>query len=156
MAQDIAPDTHRRIRTVQGITIAWMTAEAVVSLFAAWRASSPALLAFGGDSAIELASAVVVLWRFRTNSMSEQVEQRAARIAGVLLFALAAFVVVASILSLIGYSQPKPTVFGIAILISAALCMPLLAKEKRRLSALDCQFAEGFRWGPQVWIPVLF
>jgi hypothetical protein len=32
--------------------------EAAVSLFAAWRARSPALLAFGGDSAIELFSAV--------------------------------------------------------------------------------------------------
>ena len=42
-----------------------MTVEAVVSLFAAWTARSPALLAFGGDSAIELFSAIVVLWIFR-------------------------------------------------------------------------------------------
>lgn len=121
---------------MQAITIAWMTAEAAVSLYAAWAASSPALFAFGGDSAIELASAVVVLWRFRANSMSEQVEQRAARMAGVLLFALAAFVVVASLLTLIGYSEPKTSLLGIAILIAAALFMPLLAREKRRLSAI--------------------
>jgi hypothetical protein len=31
-----------------------MSVEALVSLFAAWRARSPALLAFGGDSVIEL------------------------------------------------------------------------------------------------------
>src|ERR1700690_574661 len=53
------PDAIRRIQRVQTVTIAWMSVEAVVSLFAAWRALSPALLAFGGDSAIELFSAVV-------------------------------------------------------------------------------------------------
>jgi hypothetical protein len=49
-------DTFRRIQRVQTVTIAWMSVEAAVSLFAAWRARSPALLAFGGDSAIELFS----------------------------------------------------------------------------------------------------
>jgi hypothetical protein len=32
----------------------WISAEAVVSLAAAWAAHSPALLTFGGDSAVEL------------------------------------------------------------------------------------------------------
>ena len=128
-------DAIRRIRRVQTITIAWMGVEAVVSLFAAWRAHSPALLAFGGDSAIELLSAVVVLWRFRANTLQEQTERRAARIAGVLLFVLAAFVVAAAAMALLGYSEPKPTLLGIAVLIAAAAIMPWLAKEKRRLSA---------------------
>jgi len=118
------------------ITIAWMSVEAVVSLFAAWRARSPALLAFGGDSAIELASAIVVLWRFHGNATQEYAERRAAKIAGVLLLALATCVVAVSVMALVGYSQPKPTFLGIAILIAAAVFMPLLAREKRRLSAL--------------------
>ena len=104
-------------------------------MFAAWRARSPALLAFGGDSAIELASAVVVLWRFRTNGAQEHAERRAARIAGILLFALAACVVASSVVALLGYSEPKPTFLGLAILIAAAVFMPLLAREKQRLSA---------------------
>jgi divalent metal cation (Fe/Co/Zn/Cd) transporter len=111
-----------------------MSVEAVVSLFAAWRARSPALLAFGGDSAIELFSAVVILWRFRTTA-HEDAERRAARVAGALLFALAAFVAVTSVTSLLGYSEPRPTFLGIAILVAAAVVMPWLAKEKRRLSA---------------------
>jgi len=86
------PDTIRRILRVQTVTIAWMSVEAAVSLFAAKRARSPALLAFGGDSAIELFSAVVVLWRFRARDGHEDAERRAARIAGTLLFALAAYV----------------------------------------------------------------
>ena len=85
--QVASPDAIRRIRRVQTITIAWMSVEAVVSLFAAWRAHSPALLAFGGDSAIELFSALIVLWRFRTTAAHGDVEKRAARVAGALLFA---------------------------------------------------------------------
>jgi divalent metal cation (Fe/Co/Zn/Cd) transporter len=44
-------------------------------------------------------------------------------------------VVAASALTLLGYSEPKPTYLGIAILIAAASIMPWLAKEKRRLSS---------------------
>ena len=61
----------RRIHRIQTITIAWMSVEAVVALTAAWRAHSPALAAFGGDSAIELLSAGVVLWRFRSPAARE-------------------------------------------------------------------------------------
>ena len=111
-----------------------MSLEALLSLFAAWRARSPVLLAFGGDSAIELFSAVVVLWRFRASAAHEEVERRAARVAGALLFALAAYVAITSVTSLLGYSEPKPSLLGIAILIAAAAIMPWLAKEKRRLS----------------------
>jgi len=120
---------------VQVVTVAWMSAEAAVSLFAAWRARSPALIAFGGDSAIELASAVVVLWRFRSNTASVHLERRAARIAGGLLFALAACVIATSVMALRGYSEAKPSLLGIGILAAAAVLMPLLAREKRRLSA---------------------
>jgi len=128
------PDVIRRIQRLQTVTIAWMSVEAAVSLFAAWWARSPALLAFGGDSAIELFSAMVVLWRFRASVEHEQAEKRAARVAGALLFALAAFVAATSVTSLLGYSEPQPTFLGIAILVAAAAVMPWLAKEKRRLS----------------------
>ena len=112
-----------------------MSIEAAVSLRAAWMARSPALAAFGGDSTIELLSAVVVLWRFRTGA-SEHAERRAARIAGGLLAALAVYVVLAAVMSLLGYSEPGPSYWGMAVLVGAALIMPVLAKEKRRLSAM--------------------
>lgn len=125
-----------RIRQVQLFTIVWMFVEVVVSLFSAWRARSPALLAFGGDSVIELASAVVVLWRFRSGSACETNEGRAAQIAGALLFVLAASVSTVSAVSLLGHGEPKPSVTGIVILLLAAVVMPMLAREKRKLSAM--------------------
>jgi len=112
-----------------------MTVEAVVSLGAAWMARSPALLGFGGDSAVELLSAAVVLWRFYSPSRGDHAERQAARIAGGLLFALAAFVALASILTLLGHVEPRPSFVGIVVLILAAVVMPWLATQKRRLSA---------------------
>lgn len=57
-------------------------------------------------------------------------------ITGSLLFVLAAYVTVASALSLLGYSEPEPTVMGVIILLLAATVMPWLAREKRRLSTV--------------------
>jgi hypothetical protein len=53
--------TLNGIRAIQLFTIFWMFVELMVSGISAWRAHSPALLAFGGDSGIELLSASVVL-----------------------------------------------------------------------------------------------
>jgi divalent metal cation (Fe/Co/Zn/Cd) transporter len=114
----------------------WMIVEACVSLWAAWMARSPALLAFGGDSAIELLSAGVVLWRFQAQSQPEQVERLAARVAGALLFAVAVCVVGISAVSLLGYHEPQPTYSGLAVLVGAAAIMPWLARQKRQLSAI--------------------
>lgn len=126
----------RRIHQIQAITIVWMIVEACVSLSSAWMARSPVLLAFGGDSAIELLSAGVVLWRFREQARAEQVDRQAARIAGALLFAVAACVAAISAVSLLGYHEPRPTFVGLAVLAGAAAIMPWLARQKRQLSAM--------------------
>jgi divalent metal cation (Fe/Co/Zn/Cd) transporter len=131
-------ETTRRIIRIQTITLVWMSVEAVVSLGAAWTARSPALLGFGGDSAVELLSAAVVLWRFHSPSRGDQ---RAARIAGGLLFVLAAFVAIASVLTLLGHIQARPSIIGIVLLILAAVVMPWLAKQKRQLSAVTASAA---------------
>jgi divalent metal cation (Fe/Co/Zn/Cd) transporter len=134
-------DVVRRVIWIQVITIGWMTVEAVFALGAAWRAHSPALLAFGGDSAIELLSAVVVYWRFRSKWSGEQTERLAARITGGLLFALAAYVALVAALTLLGHREVRSSLLGIAVLSVAAVVMPLLAQQKRRLSAATASAA---------------
>jgi divalent metal cation (Fe/Co/Zn/Cd) transporter len=131
-----AQDTIRHVRRIQIITIVWMSVEAAMSLAAAWRARSTALVAFGGDSAVELLSAAVVLWRFGSCDVQERAEKIASHIAGALLFVLAAFVVSAAVLTLLGHGEPKPSYIGIGILIASAAIMPWLAWEKRKLSAV--------------------
>jgi len=154
-------DVRRRVLRIESLTIAWMTVEAVVSLGAAWRAHSPSLLAFGGDSAVELLSAGVIFWRFRSTSAGAQTERLAARITGGLLFALGAFVIAASALALLGHGAARRSFLGIAILLSAAVVMPLLARQKRQLSAitssaaLRADAAESALCGYMSWIALM-
>ncbi len=126
---------------IQALTLVWMSVEAVVSLGAAWFARSPALLGFGGDSAVEILSAAVVLWRFYSPSRGDRAERQASRIAGGLLFVLATFVALASVLTLLGHFESRPSLIGIAMLILAAAVMPWLAKQKRQLSAATASAA---------------
>jgi len=121
------PAISRRVLQLQVLTMIWMSVEAIVSLVTAWASHSPALLGFGGDSLIELLSAGVVFWRFRFTLG----EARAARIAGGLLFALAGFVVLTSILNFIGYREADRSLVGIGILIAAAVMMPWLANRTK-------------------------
>ncbi|SRR6266576_2145129 len=65
----------RRVRRLQVLTTVWMSIEVGVALGAAWIARSPALLGFGGDSAVELLSAIIVLWQFRFRSDSANAER---------------------------------------------------------------------------------
>jgi divalent metal cation (Fe/Co/Zn/Cd) transporter len=153
-----APQIRRRILWIQTFTVVWMTAEAAVALVSAWKARSPALLGFGGDSLIELLSAAVVFWRFRDTRVDERTERRTARIGGILLFALAGFVVMASAAALLGYSEARPSLVGIGLLVLAAIIMPWLAAEKRHLAAqtgsgaLRADAAESALCGYMAWI----
>ena len=51
-----------------------------------------------------------------------------------MLFVLAAFVALSSVLTLLGHVEARPSPIGIALLILAAVVMPWLAKQKRQLS----------------------
>jgi divalent metal cation (Fe/Co/Zn/Cd) transporter len=153
-------DLVRRAQRLQLLTIVWMTAEAIVALASAWTARSPALLGFGGDSAIELLSAVVVLWRFRSLTEPESIrgEKTAARLAGTLLFLVAAFVLATSSLAFLGHGEPRPSFVGIGLLIVAAFGMPWLAREKQKLAtqlstaSLNADAAQSSLCGYLSWI----
>jgi len=150
-------DLSRRVVRLQIITLVWMSVEAAVSLGTAWNAHSPALFGFGGDSLIELLSAAVVFCQFRFHFD----ETRAARIAGALLFALAGLVVLTSVLSFVGYQEAQRSLIGIGILLAAAIAMPILASEKRRLAAvtasaaLKADAAESALCGYMAWIALV-
>src|SRR5467141_2395099 len=130
-------DVSQRVLQLQVVTFVWMTVEAAIALGTAWSSRSPALFAFGGDSLIELLSAAVVFWRFRFALN----EARAARIAGVLLFALAGLVMLTSVLNFLGYREAQRSLVGIGILLAAAFVMPWLASRKRQLAAITSSAA---------------
>jgi divalent metal cation (Fe/Co/Zn/Cd) transporter len=125
---DVAtPKLPRAVAWLQGVTLAWMTVECAGALIAAARAHSVALLAFGSDSLIELFSAVVVLLQFVPRVALKK--EHATRVAAVLLYALAAAVVV---IALLAYGAPKETsLLGMGITAAALVVMPVLAWLKR-------------------------
>jgi divalent metal cation (Fe/Co/Zn/Cd) transporter len=107
-----------------------MTVEFGVAAYAAATAHSPALLAFGSDSLVELISAAVVLFQWVPNiSISER---NAARAASVLLFVLALVVAAMALSSLVIRQRPESSRAGIAITIAALLAMPVLARLKHQ------------------------
>src|SRR6185437_7854074 len=118
-----------RVFWLQGVTLGWMSIEFGVAIYAAAKAHSPALLAFGSDSIVELICAVVVLLQWIPGiSISER---KAARTASVLLFILAPVVSTVAIASLAVGLHPEPSGAGIAITIAALFAMPILAWLKR-------------------------
>jgi divalent metal cation (Fe/Co/Zn/Cd) transporter len=115
---------------LQGITLLWMLLECGLSLYAAAVARSPAMFAFGSDSFVELLSAGVVLLQFLPRVAIS--EKSAGRLAGVLLFALAAIVCAAATLSWALGLRPEASYLGIGTAFAALIGMPVLAKLKRR------------------------
>jgi divalent metal cation (Fe/Co/Zn/Cd) transporter len=122
--------TRNRLILLQSLTLVWMLIECAVSLFSAARAHSPALLAFGFDSFVELLSASLVVLTLAPRFSRKRIDHT----AGILLFILAAVVGITSILALAGKVQPEASPLGIAITAAALLVMPLLAWQKRKLA----------------------
>jgi len=128
---------ERGIR-LEVVTIAWMIAEALLAIGAGIAARSVLLTAFGFDSVVELLSGIV-LWRrlkFEAQGRSrdgiERMERTAARISGVLLILLCAYVVATSLGGLLLGLKPEGSILGIAVSGAALVVMPLLALAKRR------------------------
>ena len=98
---------------LQCITLGWMLVECAGAIFAASRAHSVALLAFGSDSLVELLSAMIVLLQFtRRFRISREL---AARMAGNLLFLLAGLVGLVAVAALIGRVNAERSLLGISL-----------------------------------------
>jgi len=118
-----------------------MAVEAAVAVASGIAARSIILIAFGLDSVIELASAGVLIWRLSRElrfgrEVSEAAERIARRIAGGLLFALAAYVVAAAAWSL---WRGEGADFSSPGLLVALLAIPIMLVLARRKLALADQ-----------------
>ena len=124
----------RGARRIEYLSIAWTSLEAVVGMVAGVLAGSIALISFGADSIIEVASSGVLLWRLSNPIRGEHREELAHRLVGVSFFALAAYVCVAAMHDLIAHEAPRASYFGIIYAAACVIVMPLLAGAKRRAS----------------------
>jgi len=117
---------HRRVRWIVAVTITYNVVEAAVALVAGTVASSAALVGFGLDSVIEVASAAAVAWQF-TRADPERWEKVTVRVIAVAFFALAAYVSVEAVLGLAGVGAVDHSPLGIALTVTSLLVMPVLA-----------------------------
>jgi len=129
----------REVFRLEWLTIGWMVVEAVVALASGIAAGSLVLVAFGLDSVIELTSAGVLLWRLSIElrngqTFSEDAERVASRIGGALLFALAAYVVVAAGWSLWRGQGEEFSWPGLIVTLLAIPIMRYLARRKLDLA----------------------
>lgn len=133
---------HRRVRWIVGFTITYNVIEAAVAITAGSMASSAALIGFGLDSVIEVASAVAVAWQF-TRKDPERWERVTVKAIAVAFFALAAYVTVDAALSLAGHGAVEHSPLGIAISTASLVVMPVLAwvetRTGRELGSLSVQ-----------------
>jgi divalent metal cation (Fe/Co/Zn/Cd) transporter len=121
----------RRVRLLVAATITYNVIEAVVALSAGAVASSAALVGFGLDSIIEVASAAAVAWQFSGRD-PEARERAALRIIALSFFALAAYVTVESVRALLGATEAMPSTVGIVLAALSLLVMPVLSHAQRR------------------------
>jgi divalent metal cation (Fe/Co/Zn/Cd) transporter len=119
-------------------TLIYNVAEAVVSLWAAIQAGSVALLGFGFDSLIEVAAAIVLMWRFRVEARGaaperiERVEHKAHRFIGTTFIVLAIYVTAQSTWTLWMKDAPRESLVGIVLAAISLTLMPLVSLGKLR------------------------
>ncbi len=115
-------------------TIGWNVVEAAVAITAGAAASSTALVGFGADSLIEVASAAGVAWQFAAGSprVREARESRALRITAVSFYLLAAYLILDASLALAAGGRAAPSRIGIGLAALSLVVMPVLSLTQRR------------------------
>lgn len=129
----------RRGAGLEAFTVGYNALEGLVAIVAGLLAGSVALTGFGVDSVIEVTSGLLLWWRLRAElgsaPLGPAVEQRAARGAGLLLLALAVYILAESARLLIQGDRPEASAVGIALTALSLVVMPLLARAKLRAAA---------------------
>ena len=103
----------------QAIFLSWFTIiyniiEGIVSIWFGLEDGSIALAGFGFDSLIEVASAMLVLWRFR-DGLSLRRERASSLGIGILFILLATITIFAAVFQLNKNSHPQTTIPGVII-----------------------------------------
>ncbi|WP_284748904.1 cation transporter [Amycolatopsis sp. RTGN1] len=131
VAPDRRPLLVRRVRLLVAATITYNVVEAAVALTAGTEASSGALIGFGLDSIVEVASAAAVAWQFSGRD-PEARERRALRLIALSFFALAAYVTAESVRTFFTAAAPESSVTGVVLAAVSLVVMPALSAAQRR------------------------
>lgn len=123
-------ELRRRAVLLAWATVIWNVIEAIVAIAAGAAAGSVALVSFGLDSTVEVASAAVIIWQFA--GLDEQRERTALRLIGAGFFALAAYVSVRAVVDIASGNKPDTSTIGVGLAVTSLVVMPTLAVAKQR------------------------
>jgi len=131
---------HRRALLAEYFTVGWNIVEGVVAVTAGVLAGSIALVGFGLDSYIEVASGLVLIWRLRKHGFSDEEEEEAAEkrailFVGATFVLLALYVLYESGKKLYFHEHPQESLLGIILAIVSLIVMPVLALYKKKIAA---------------------
>ena len=129
---------RQKALALEYFTVGWNGLEGVIAITAGVLAGSIALVGFGLDSSIEVASGTVLIWRLRKHEDEEEeekAEKRAILVVGVTFLALALYVTYESTKKLILQEQPAESLIGILLAIVSLIVMPVLAWQKKKVAA---------------------
>jgi len=121
----------RRAQLLAGASVGYNVFEAIVAITAGLVAGSVALVGFGLDSVVEVSSGLIILWQFR-HRLPESRERQALRLMALSFFALAAYVAIESVHSLLGGGEAAPSPIGIGLALASLVIMPFLSWAQRR------------------------
>lgn len=107
------------------ITLGWNVVGSIIVFIAAFKASSIALAGFGLDSLIEIGASTVVVWELK--GMGKNREKKALRLIGGAFFALALYVLVQSVRTLLTHVHPATSPLGVVWLVLTVAVMLALA-----------------------------
>lgn len=134
ITEDLERVFHTRAgRRVEYFSIAWTSLEAIIGVTIGILAGSVALVGFGADSIIEVASSCVLLWWLAEGSIDR--DRVAHRLVGACFFALAAYIALDASIDLLKREAPRATYLGIIFAAACVIVMPILARAKRRVAA---------------------
>lgn len=115
-------------------SLAWMTVEGAVGLYAGARAGSVSLLGWALSSVVEGLASVIVIWRLTgARTLSDTSEHSAQKAVAVSFWLLAPYVAVQAAHDLLIGAHASTSRLGIALTVSSVLVMPLLGRTKQRL-----------------------
>jgi divalent metal cation (Fe/Co/Zn/Cd) transporter len=133
--------THRKAmdrgRKLEYFTIGWNIIETAVAVIAGAFAGSISMIGFGIDSSIEAISGGALLWRMAIDHDDPRRKHReriALKVVSICFIALAAYICIESILSLVHRNKPETSIVGIVLASGSLIVMPYLSRQKKKVA----------------------
>ncbi len=131
---------HKKALIAEYFTVAWNILEGLIAIAAGVAAGSIALVGFGLDSYVEVASGLILIWRLCKHEWSDDEEEAAAEkkaivFVGATFILLAFYVTYESGKKLFFHERPDESLVGIILAIVSLVVMPVLAFYKKKIAA---------------------